>query len=214
MLFVSSEATPGEGSVFTLVSISESRCFSFQGRVSFFQSSSLALFQSRNRDAFHFKLNGAIRYDHPFLLFQSRNRDAFHFKRDSVPGDDKVVFVSISESRCFSFQAYPDPRRYGVTRPVSISESRCFSFQVQVQLPRMTMLTTSCFNLGIEMLFISRINVNPFQFFLVIVSISESRCFSFQVPRYSQMLEMQIPLALLFQSRNRDAFRFKVNRLA
>ena len=62
---------------------------------------------------------------------------------------------------------------------VSISESRCFSFQVITEFE-------FCFPIGT-------------------VSISESRCFSFQVTIREQGLNH----LTWFQSRNRDAFRFK-----
>ena len=86
--------------------------------------------------------------------------------------------VSISESRCFSFQ--------GITRQaaanrlqVSISESRCFSFQV-ITIDS-SIRAKSCFNLGIEMLFVSRVTSSGWE---------------------GGAVDM-------FQSRNRDAFRFK-----
>ena len=65
------------------------------------------------------------------MLFQSRNREAFHF-RSYLFGDGRVlvVGVSISQSRGFSFQ---DPHA-GLSLidlgDVSISQSRGFSFQV------------------------------------------------------------------------------------
>ena len=51
-------------------------------------------FQSRNRDAFHFRL---IRFLHPprLMEFQSRNRDAFHFRlRLQQFGGDDCPFQS------------------------------------------------------------------------------------------------------------------------
>ena len=39
-------------------------------------------------------------------------------------------FVSISQSRCLSFQVCIQPRHLAQPRPVSISQSRCLSFQV------------------------------------------------------------------------------------
>ena len=87
--------------------------------------------------------------------------------------------VSISQSRCFSFQ--PDTVRLGnriIETRVSISQSRCFSFQQDV---------------GVSL-----------RQAIVFVSISQSRCFSFQ-----QGFFMNNPLDIhLFQSRNRDAFLF------
>ena len=56
------------------------------------------MFQSRNRDAFHFKYPAGFNslLTHLFSTFQSRNRDAFHFKT-SISNDDKCLIpVSIS----------------------------------------------------------------------------------------------------------------------
>ena len=131
MLFVSSEDTEVSGGVaMHNVSISESRCFSFQGT-----AVSVAFVASK-------------------IMFQSRNRDAFRFKfRFPFTTPIYVFIVSISESRCFSFQES--------TRRVSVP-------------------FIASFNLGIEMLFVSSRRIKPSQG-LAIVSISESRCFSFQV---------------------------------
>ena len=87
-------------------------------------------------------------------LFQSRNRDAFRFKCGFGSCSDRGTLVSISESRCFSFQ------------------------EALTTLPTPGV---ACFNLGIEMLFVSRgLGLAVMRFYCI-----------------------------LFQSRNRDAFRFK-----
>ena len=70
-------------------------------------------------------------------------------------------------------------------RIVSISESRCFSFQ-GILAKHWKGCDQICN-----------------------VSISESRCFSFQVNWLILPLQLYCPLASMFQSRNRDAFRFK-----
>ena len=142
-----------------------------------------------------------------------------------------IVEVSISESRCFSFQGSSVGGGNVVAVRVSISESRCFSFQgpaerflwngyqgkFQSRNRDAFRFKRHCkswlksdltrFNLGIEMLFVSREHRSPapqcrqHSFNLGIemlfvssscravgyyksnlkVSISESRCFSFQV---------------------------------
>ena len=61
-------------------------------------------FQSRNRDAFHFKDAFSSGGKRVKLMFQSRNRDAFHFKILADMLRSWYWTVSISESRCFSFQ--------------------------------------------------------------------------------------------------------------
>ena len=65
------------------------------------------------------------------------------------------------------------------------------------------------FNLGIEMLFVSSPYRRPCRPPPRMVSISESRCFSFQVRRHAPDV---VPPRFSFQSRNRDAFRFKSSR--
>ena len=110
--------------------------------------------------------------------FQSRNRDAFRFKASASPVYGRYRQVSISESRCFSFQG-------GMSLPTNTpllwfqSRNRdAFRFKASRAKLKPTPLTS--FNLGIEMLFVSS-NKNPyFTTCDYLVSISESRCFSFQ----------------------------------
>ena len=190
--------------------------------------------------------------------FQSRNRDAFRFKWDDFPHQSQQRTVSISESRCFSFQVSDFVDRHIISLFVSISESRCFSFQGHHILKGFPEHIDFSFNLGIEMLFVSRWiresmikslykqfqsrnrdafrfkwrfayrwgchplmfqsrNRDAFRFKCKqfrhkciggdhsLVSISESRCFSFQVP-INALPKIR---TTMFQSRNRDAFRFK-----
>ena len=192
------------------------------------------VFQSRNRDAFRFKCSTSLPVVCIYAAFQSRNRDAFRFKAMIQERSPQVHHVSISESRCFSFQVNSDkilPSRFSefqsrnrdafrfkfnitfgtvrtVVLRVSISESRCFSFQVlnflagRVHIRRVSISesrcfsfqghdsraiapSSSCFNLGIEMLFVSSEHATPIAIgYPKKVSISESRCFSFQAFRY------------------------------
>ena len=136
------------------------------------------MFQSRNRDAFHFR-NGRIPDEGDFLVFQSRNRDAFHFR--CAAARVRVAMSNSFQSRnrdAFHF------RHIGLWHPCA----------------------RACFNLVIEMLFISGQGVIAHEedgdrF----VSISSSRCFSFQ-----EDAEAAIASALQeFQSRHRDAFHFR-----
>ena len=142
----------------------------------------VSLFQSRNRDAFRFKSpRQASGFDSP-VLFQSRNRDAFRFKLLTNNSVAILYIVSISESRCFSFQATVELTFAIVVTAVSISGSRCFSFQVLMRRVSFEG-DPSRFNLGIEMLFVSSPrHERPTNTTFIFVSISESRCFSFQVP--------------------------------
>ena len=113
------------------VSISQSRCFSFQVADRDNRTDELGKFQYRNRDAFHFRLTNIRRRRKPsgtgFNLaiemlfisgprytppdrtpdekFQSRNRDAFHIRLDCQALSASGLRVSISQSRCFSYQA-------------------------------------------------------------------------------------------------------------
>ena len=90
-----------------VVSISQSRCLSFQVRLAAASSSRHFWFQSRNRDAYHFRCKKPLRFQGLYRL------------------------VSISQSRCLSFQE----RALEIVLPpnlVSISQSRCLSFQALV----------------------------------------------------------------------------------
>ena len=131
-----------------------------------------------------------------FISGRNRNRKKSRYRR-----------VSISSSRCFSFQVEKSVSP-AVSMHVSISSSRCFSFQVRGR----GMLSS---------------RVAP-------VSISSSRCFSFQVAekenrhdadnhsfqsRHRDAFHFRLRLRLptrfdsrLFQSRNRDAFHFRYRR--
>ena len=112
--------------------------------------------------------------------------------------------VSISQSRCLSFQVGPDDTHENLRTFVSISQSRCLSFQVSEGAGRVSPLSE--------------------------VSISQSRCLSFQVvgyrgwqggvpPCFNLAIEMLIisgtrrttnPSHISeFQSRNRDAYHFR-----
>ena len=107
MLFVSSIRNVDDLDSLFSVSISESRCFSFQVTAN------------------DITVTGGTRG------FQSRNRDAFRFKCGLIRiVGDAFKSVSISESRCFSFQAENTLKALRDFIIVSISESRCFSFQV------------------------------------------------------------------------------------
>ena len=113
----------------SVVSISQSRGFSFQALRNAFINPATMMFQSRNRDAFHFR------------CYCEYNRTTNTYQ------------VSISQSRCFSVQGRGRLNDRRNRRIVSISQSRCFSFQgrmiLSVASPGMS------FNLAIEMLFIS-----------------------------------------------------------
>ena len=114
-------------------------------------------------------------------LFQSRNRDAYHFRTSNPYASSSArAFVSISQSRCLSFQVHARLKLGGRHSRVSISQSRCLSFQVKAREEQRVHLVRR-FNLAIEMLIISgripcRVNHPLFD-----VSISQSRCLSFQV---------------------------------
>ena len=116
-------------------------------------------FQSRNRDAFRFKVIYIFvsRRDDTVVSISESRCFSFQVKDAQVNVILRFLF-SISESRCFSFQVctnrtclWRGTRRFNV----SISESRCFSFQVQHHLWYRSHGCIACFNLGIEMLFVS-----------------------------------------------------------
>ena len=136
-----------------------------------------SLFQSRNRDACHFRwelthgtqtvrdcfnlaiemlvisgLTGIHARNVP-LTFQSRNRDACHFRAEIGAVIERRVHVSISQSRCLSFQD-------GEAVQVGIGYA-CFNLAIEMlvisghQLRNSAELTPMSFNLAIEMLVIS-----------------------------------------------------------
>ena len=109
MLFVSRPVVIATRTFAVIVSISESRCFSFQGNNNpDFTTANYFVSISESR-CFSFQENGKPNCPRiavsKLIVFQSRNRDAFRFKNASRVHDEAVnLAVSISESRCFSFQ--------------------------------------------------------------------------------------------------------------
>ena len=133
-------------------------------------------FQSRNRDAFRFKSLTTNATVSPAILFQSRNRDAFRFKLTLALWRYTVDSVSISESRCFSFQVnYVNPS----TRHHLKFQSRnrdAFRFKGDRYFDHNRHTTFQSRNRDAF-----RFKAyNPFSSSTSFVSISESRCFSFQ----------------------------------
>ena len=260
-----------------VVSISQSRCLSFQGSPPRFGSRT-SWFQSRNRDAYHFRFQE--RYLNSMLsgLFQSRNRDAYHFRAERCAEQHADTSpVSISQSRCLSFQGIVVSAQGTVSgfqsrnrdayhfrnltnayyaihqtsfnlaiemliisgsavRILNPNLIRCFNLAIEMLIISGTadahaeMDVSSGFNLAIEMLIISGLRgmlslIGDFE-----VSISQSRCLSFQVVRVlteeasmsyvsisqSRCLSFQDAYpadgeetVILFQSRNRDAYHFR-----
>ena len=163
-------------------------------------------FQSRNRDAFCFKplntLSSAIHFDE----FQSRNRDTFCFK--SIMTETEVEGTSVEfQSRnrdAFCFKCCTKKHYQVSSECVSISESRRFLFQVKSWRTRHTLQARVSISESRRFLFQAR--KNPSGRYPVNVSISESRRFLFQAST-----ETPHPLTITeFQSRNRDAFCFKL----
>ena len=101
-----------------------------------------------------------------------------------------TIVVSISQSRCFSFQVASVRETPGAIDGVSISQSRCFSFQA-CQAVSSADHSACSFYLAIEMLFISGRNLSMQGHGLLKVSISQSRCFSFQATRAAERAESQ-----------------------
>ena len=111
------------------VSISQSRCLSFQERSASGMRPAFAWFQSRNRDACHFRLNNDILTAVHDAMFQSRNRDACHFREETREG-------LIEECRGFNLAIE--------MLVISGKPKPCY-----------TNPPIACFNLAIEMLIIS-----------------------------------------------------------
>ena len=143
---------------------------------------SVASFQSRNRDACHFRSIRLFAMAAACIpLFQSRNRDACHFRPAcSTAMPCNFFIVSISQSRCLSFQVCEIGAGNGYWAYVSISQSRCLSFQAHVGLAtaRASLFQSrnrdACHFRKESRLGQRASTVN-------LVSISQSRCLSFQV---------------------------------
>ena len=114
------------------VSISESRCFSFQVKSTLFLIlTKQCRFQSRNRDAFRFKFSHNMTTARHHPMFQSRNRDAFRFKM-RINESPSVPIAEMFQSRNRDAFRFKRATHFGCS-PLHLS-----------------------FNLGIEMLFVSR----------------------------------------------------------
>ena len=238
------------------LSISQSRCFSYQAKsygsltnithitfnlaiemlfISGWQptpsNAVVNIFQSRNRDAFHFRSRKRVGRLAPEWNFQSRNRDAFHFRtfRWWLGAARPMGFQSRNRDAFhFRYALYPA----GKVCIISFQSRNRDAFHFRRRRIRHAQdAYFDAFNLAIEMLFISGHVTTPqgaqvpillsisqsrcfsFQGFLprlrmhsvLTLSISQSRCFSFQAKSYRP--ETVIPTN--FQSRNRDAFHFR-----
>ena len=136
------------------VSISQSRCFSCQVGELNDAASKLAEFQSRNRDAFHFR--------HTAVPCESLHLKCFNLVIEMLFISGKTRPVSLRTS-LWRFNLVIEMlvisgnasrlRSSTRTRLVSISQSRGLSFQVVYR--GKTNARFFCFNLVIEMLFIS-----------------------------------------------------------
>ena len=94
-----------------------------------------------------------------------------------------MTVVSISESRCFSFQEGTSKMSWLTSIPFQSRNRDAFRFK-DITAEGRSDGVDSCFNLGIEMLFVSSTTR--------VLTLTRS--------------------GSLFQSRNRDAFRFKLSR--
>ena len=213
----------------TPVSISQSRCLSFQDRATCPTPRTTAVFQSRNRDAYHFRRTDGTQITHIFLKFQSRNRDAYHFRLNEILLAIQPRYVKFqSRNRdAYHFRI----RIMRIPPPTHEFQSRnrdAYHFRTMVTIRPPTRPTR--FNLAIEMLIISggrNANRCTKQ---THVSISQSRCLSFQerypraradtLNRFNLAIEMLIisgntnavfhgTRMKQFQSRNRDAYHFR-----
>ena len=168
------------------------------------------VFQSRNRDACHFRVTMATNEITITIKFQSRNRDACHFRTTqwTLPEASLIVeFQSRNRDACH-FRISTSSRRCWAI-------NLCFNLAIEMLVisghpPPVQPHQNPRFNLAIEMLVISGCLFHPGRG-AVSVSISQSRCLSFQETETGMR-----PLEhLRFQSRNRDAchFRAKESRL-
>ena len=119
-------------------------------------------------------------------------------------GMKDLLSVSISQSRCLSFQVSRLSLPHHPRRNVSISQSRCLSFQVRKEEPFLSYLPLR-FNLAIEMLVISgrrRLGRHGLP----------TRCFNLAIEMLvisGGMKDLLAGIIEKFQSRNRDACHFR-----
>ena len=111
-------------------------------------------FQSRNRDAFHFKKCRRIRDNPKKHAFQSRNRDAFHFKIHrghcsnlAMHSFNLVIEMLFISSILKSAEEF---------NTASFQSRNRDAFHFKVKTKNEATLLLNGFNLVIEMLFISR----------------------------------------------------------
>ena len=190
-------------------------------------SLSCVLFQSRYREAFHFRSPFAWRRRiRP--TFQSRYREAFHFRATCFELAAVTRIVSISLSRGFSFQGKARPKRITICISFNLVIERLFS---SGKNPPLNLRQAEAFQSRYREAFHFRdasvlvFNVNRE------VSISLSRGFSFQErnpleptgthPSFNLVIERLFISGLVdpsshwmtglkFQSRYREAFHFRL----
>ena len=131
MLFISGTHRPRQPSPRLDVSISQSRCFSFQEEEAEINTLLNDCFNLAIEMLFMSGITPSNLSARAVHSFQSRNRDAFQFRTQQIKIIKNNPIVSISQSRCFSVQ---DAKfiRLIASVVVSISQSRCFSVQVKV----------------------------------------------------------------------------------
>ena len=206
MLFISGSARPQWTDWLRLVSISSSRCFSFQDachryhtavpdgfnlviEMLFISGHTRRRVPRRKQVGFNLVIEMLFISGAPISLVNAI-KTCFNLAIEMlfISGDIMLIIahetgwsVSISQSRCFSYQ---DTVRLQPSRPREggFQSRNREAFHIRVAEQQLAVLET------------------------VRVSISQSRCFSFQVTRRRQMTLVTIPL---FQSRNRDAFHFR-----
>ena len=142
-----------EHPISTRFNIAIERLFILGRRPDGYLRSDVASFQSRNRDAFHFRtgknLPAAVTV---VAKFQYRHRDAFHFRSRRRSPRGTGFYVSISPSRCFSFQVNAVRNRHRNLQSFNLAIERLF---ISGSMLRASERWVSCFNLAIERLFIS-----------------------------------------------------------
>ena len=113
-------------------------------------------FQSRNRDAFHFRKD-AHQHASYNAMFQSRNRDAFHFRLPVTASAERSVWFQSRNRDAFHFRiSQACDGSCGIRGEFQSRNRDAFHFRSSL---RQTMNPTDfSFNLAIEMLFISGSN--------------------------------------------------------
>ena len=179
-LFISGAAALAGGYRVDEVSISQSRGFSFQARNARKEEQCTNLVSISQSRCFSYQDLYPQAVDiYPTLWFQSRNRDAFHIRGPARPRASPFLRFNLAIEMLFISGTLFSTYRIGSTNRFNLAIEMLFisgEYAINTRSEQ-----HCCFNLAIEMLFISGFPLPLTLPAFISVSISQSRCFSYQV---------------------------------